>query len=140
MITLSIMKFYEQLEKHINNPQKYTNIWHNIDWTLEDYKELFEYIDEGWIIQNDYCLDNNAFIINPQWEGEPLWTPPEKQEIKIFWTTEFYNDKCYFCKKKNDGDWDSSCEDAVCEKCSKKWRYDDNEDCYKRRIKFKIKC
>tara|TARA_S200002703_G_scaffold67100_1_gene58286 strand:- start:10508 stop:10693 length:186 start_codon:yes stop_codon:yes gene_type:complete len=57
----------------------------------------------------------------------------------IPWTEDFYSDKCYFCNKQNDGWWDAECEDAVCRKCGKKWRYDEDEDCYKRRFKFVIK-
>lgn len=75
------MKFYEQLAKHQKNHiEEFTHIWPNEDWTTEDYKELFKYIEEGWIIQGDaYYLGTNGFVINDEWEDEPLWTPPPKK-------------------------------------------------------------
>ncbi len=46
----------------------------------------------------------------------------------VKWTEEDFCDRdtCYFCKTKNDGDWDESCEDAVCVECSDKWEYLDD--------------
>ena len=50
------------------------------------------------------------------------------EEDFVKWTEEDFCDRdtCYFCKTKNDGDWDESCEDAVCVECSDKWEYLDD--------------
>ncbi len=49
-------------------------------------------------------------------------------ETFVKWTDEDFCDRdtCYFCKTKNNGDWDESCEDAVCVECSDKWEYLDD--------------
>ena len=140
------MKFYEQLERHYNSREGVVvcYIKPQDDWELYDYKHLHSYIQQGWLVSDDYF--NDYYIINPEWEGEEPWTPPKyivanKKIIKIPWTEDDFCDRdtCYFCDEENDGDWVDGQEDAVCIKCSKKWRYDDNEDCYKKRFKFIIK-
>ena len=52
-------------------------------------------------------------------------------ETFVKWTEEDFCDRdtCYFCKTKNNGDWDKSCEDAVCCDCSDKWEYIDVAYC-----------
>ena len=50
----------------------------------------------------------------------------------IQWTDAFYSSTCYFCDAENDGWWDEECEDAVCEKCSEKWRYNEEKDLYEK--------
>ena len=75
------MKFYEQLEKHSNNPEEFTYIKPHYDWLLQDYKDLHSYLEEGWIVTHEYYCDR--FIINPEWEDEPLWTPPQKKKLKF---------------------------------------------------------
>jgi hypothetical protein len=73
------MKFYQQLEKHYNAQYKGTYIKPHHDWDLEDYKMLHNYIHDGWIVEDcDNSYMNDSYIINPEWEGEPLWTPPKK--------------------------------------------------------------
>jgi len=65
---------YEQLSKHSADPEAYTNIFPLDDWTLSEYKEFMEFIHKGWLIQgDDYDKHYNGFIINPDWEGEPMW-------------------------------------------------------------------
>ena len=58
----------------------------------------------------------------------------DSKKIKVQWSEEFCDDmtegRCYFCNKKNYNDWDASCEDAVCIECSKKWKYNEDEDSY----------
>jgi hypothetical protein len=76
-------KLYEQLERIINKRENYKNIWPHHDWTLEDYKELFEYMDKGWIIQGEVEEGDNWLVINPEWDSEPLWTPPQKKKFKF---------------------------------------------------------
>ena len=51
-------------------------------------------------------------------------------ETFVKWTEEDFCDRdtCYFCNTKNNGDWDNSCEDAVCCDCSGKWKYEDGGD------------
>jgi hypothetical protein len=56
-------------------------------------------------------------------------------ETFVKWTEEDFCDRdtCYFCKTKNNGDWDKSCEDAICWDCSSKWEYNENDDGYYRK-------
>ena len=57
-----------------------------------------------------------------------------EEEEYIKWSDDFVNkDYCYFCGVKNNGDWDKSCEDAVCIDCSEKYEYDENIDSYKKK-------
>jgi len=65
------LSLHEQLKLHIEDPLDYDNIFPHDCWTLEEYKEFFEYVNKGWLIQSD-SYENNGFIINPEWEGEPL--------------------------------------------------------------------
>jgi len=55
----------------------------------------------------------------------------EEEQTFVKWTEEDFCDRdtCYFCKTKNNGDWDKSCEDAVCCDCSDKWEYIDVAYC-----------
>ena len=65
---------YEQLSKHSADPESYTNIFPLDDWTLSEYKVFSNFIHKGWLIQgDDYDTHYNGFIINPDWEGEPMW-------------------------------------------------------------------
>ena len=188
----------EQLNKHIEDPQRYTNVWPNSNWDLAQYKQFFEYVDQGLLIQGDrWELGCNAFIINPDWEGDAPYEVEVKKQIKfkvkfkvihskdqdnyikqkygneydwsfeqeewtkkclnvrfsdgesvikkvwigvknqnqfIAWTENDFCDRdtCYFCDEENDGDWVDGQEDAVCDCCRKKWRYDEDRDGYVR--------
>ena len=68
-------------------------------------------------------------------------TPKKKLIIKpkfIEWTTDRFSDRddCYFCKTKNDNDW-NDVEDAVCIECSEIWEYNENDDGYYNKLASK---
>ena len=50
----------------------------------------------------------------------------------IKWTEEDFCDRdtCYFCKTKDI--WQSKHEDAVCDKCAEVWKYDEDDDGYRK--------
>jgi len=50
----------------------------------------------------------------------------------IKWTAEDFCDRdtCYFCKTKDI--WESKHEDAVCIKCAEVWKYDEDDDGYRK--------
>ena len=82
---------YEQLSKHRKDPEAYTNIFPLDDWTLSEYKVFMEFIHKGWLIQgDDYDKHYNGFIINPEWEGEPMWE--EEEEVSICQTANCGNE------------------------------------------------
>lgn len=70
------LSLHEQLKLHIEDPLEFDNIYPHDCWTLEEYKEFFKYIEKRWILQSwdHYC----GFIVNQEWEGDPLWTPAEE--------------------------------------------------------------
>ena len=74
------MSLHYQLDKHIKTLDYF--IYPTKEWTLQEYQEFFEYFEKGWIIQGD-CYDNpegkNGFIINPEWEDEPMWENEEEE-------------------------------------------------------------
>jgi len=74
------LTLHEQLTKHIEDQVGYSNVFPHKNWTLDQYQEMFKYIDEGWLMQtpDHYC----GFIVNPDWEGEPMWEPEEEEEIE----------------------------------------------------------
>ena len=65
-----MLSYQEQLAKCRDAEDDYSNIWSCMEWTIADYEELFVDIARGYIIQGDFDYDNNAFIINPDWEDE----------------------------------------------------------------------
>ena len=69
------MRFEEQMKMLHDEDEVFDNVWPHDDWTIEDYKEIFNYIERGYLIQSDWWPTpaNNAFVINPEWEGDPLW-------------------------------------------------------------------
>ena len=71
------LTLHEQLTKHIEDPDSYSNVFPNKNWTLDQYQEMFEYIGKGWLVQSDSC----GFIVNPEWEGEPMWEPEEEKKM-----------------------------------------------------------
>lgn len=48
----------------------------------------------------------------------------------VEWSEDFLSEQCYFCSCENDGWWAVEDEDAVCESCSKIWKYDEDDDGY----------
>ena len=82
------MRFYEQLERHYNAQYEGTYIKPHPDWEKEDYVNLHHYIQTGWLLSDfgSYILD--SYIINPEWEGEEPWTPPQKKKFKFKVITE----------------------------------------------------
>jgi len=87
------------------------------------------------------CEECEPLIITKEgvFEEEVVKTPPKKKTKLIIkkkkfieWTNDRFNDRddCYFCKTKNDNDWNDDFEDAVCVDCSEIWKYNENDDGY----------
>jgi len=189
------LSLHEQLKLHIEDPLEFDNIFAHDCWTLEEYKEFFEYVNKGWLVQSG---ENNGFVVcqfdhqikidileecdrcgfeDVSWcqsngcdKGKRRleWLKEEEQQLiecdfcgkeedpdeiitgnngkgcgecrhlcdskKIQWSEAFCDDmtdgRCYFCNKRNNNDWDASCEDAVCIECGEKFRFDADEECY----------
>ena len=82
-----------QLTKHIKNPEEYDNIFPMREWTLQEYRQIFYLIHKGWLVQSS---ENVGFIVNPEWEGEPLWEceeeeTEEEEELKWKYIKEYLN-------------------------------------------------
>ena len=121
--------FKTQMVKLHNEDEDYSNIYPNEGWVLNDYKELFTYIGKGYLVQ---CHDNNAFMINEEWEGDPMWEEEnlKQYEIKCGWCEEQDLDVCCpinCVKNRQDG-----VELTVCGECweemDKKIWYEPDED------------
>jgi hypothetical protein len=70
------MSLHEQLTEHIKYPKDYDNIFPHPNWTLEEYQELFRYIQAGWLMLCDNSSDFlYGFVINEHWDEEPMWKP-----------------------------------------------------------------
>ena len=76
-----------QLKEHytwwegVNQDNDYENIYPNTDWTKEEYEELFSYIGKGWLVPDD-TGNSKGYIINEDWEGEPMWKPPDEEKTR----------------------------------------------------------
>ena len=83
MFTYSL---HEQLKVHIKHPEEWDNIFPvNNNFTLEEYEEMMDYISQGWLVQSD-GWNNKGFIVNPDWDREPLWEPEEEEvETHLKW-------------------------------------------------------
>lgn len=75
------LTLHEQLAKHIEDPEEYSNVFPQKDWTIDQDREMFEYIGKGWLVQSS---DSYGFIVNPDWEGEPMWEPEEEEFIRYY--------------------------------------------------------
>ncbi len=60
------LTYKQQLSLCCDEDEKYENIWPHSCWTLIDYKDMFEDIDRGFIIQETYLY--NWFVVNPEWK------------------------------------------------------------------------
>ena len=77
------LSLHEQLKLHMEDREENNKIWPHDCWTIEEYKEFFRYVDDGWLIQSDYYSGHNAFVIDEEWEDDPpcpshLWVDDMK--------------------------------------------------------------
>ena len=63
--SINPLSLHEQILLHLNNNDFYIN--NNNKWDLGDYRQFFEYVNEGWLVQNTEFTDYNGFIVNPEW-------------------------------------------------------------------------
>ena len=63
------MTRFEEQMKQVHK-DGYGDIWPMSDWKIEDYNEMFYYIDKGYIVQS---VETNNFVINEEWDDDPLW-------------------------------------------------------------------
>lgn len=70
------MRFHEQMKKLRNEEEDRYNIFPNTDWTLQDFKDLFSMIEEGYLVQEESCW----FIINEEWDREDIYKEEFEEE------------------------------------------------------------
>jgi len=99
------------------NPQGY-KCWTCAE-TVATHKVFREALDEY-----EYTCDECYREEYPELETD--------DEDVVKWSAyQFGGDKCGFCNQPNEGRWIEGDEDAVCEKCSQVWEYDDDTDSYR---------
>mgnify|MGYP003654728154 FL=1 len=63
--------FKDQMNKLHNPKVAYDNVFPLKEWTLDDYKSMFEFISMGYLVQAN---DSIGFVINEEWDDdEPMW-------------------------------------------------------------------
>tara|TARA_R110002095_G_scaffold25703_1_gene26348 strand:- start:46 stop:561 length:516 start_codon:yes stop_codon:yes gene_type:complete len=63
--------FKDQMNKLHNPKVAYDNVYPLKEWTLDDYKSMFEFIYMGYLVQAN---DSIGFVINEEWDDdEPMW-------------------------------------------------------------------
>ena len=63
--------FKDQMNKLHNPKVAYDNVYPLKEWTLDDYKSMFEFISMGYLVQAN---DSIGFVINEEWDDdEPMW-------------------------------------------------------------------
>ena len=72
-------RFHEQMK--ILRSMDYGNVYPNDDWELQDYKDIFWCIDQGYLVQD--C--GESFMINEEWEGDDIYAEeflPEEEVVE----------------------------------------------------------
>jgi len=66
--------FKDQMNKLHNPKVDYDKLYPVLsEWTLDDYKSMFEFISVGYLVQAN---DSIGFVINEEWDDdddEPMW-------------------------------------------------------------------
>jgi len=64
--------FHEQMKKaRIENKDFISfDVFPNDKWTIQDYKDFFWCVDEGYLVQASF---KSSFIINEYWEREDVY-------------------------------------------------------------------
>ena len=136
------MKLVEELSKDMTIDKESRDA---LKWILKEVEEEEDSKEEE-VEQEPYCfadstidtIENDICSCSVGGCQKPTeFDNEEEEEVEeyIKWSDDdFVNkDYCYFCGVKNNGDWDKSCEDAVCIDCSEKYEYDENIDSYKKK-------
>ena len=66
-------RFHEQMKSGVD-------VWPNKTWTLQDYKDMFSLMKEGYLVQK--ICDSYAFEINPHWDCGNLYNELFGKSIK----------------------------------------------------------
>tara|TARA_R110000751_G_scaffold38680_1_gene92659 strand:- start:187 stop:1158 length:972 start_codon:yes stop_codon:yes gene_type:complete len=100
-------------------PNRCSKIW-NVEKQKDEWKQ---YLGAGQYCSPEIIEEEETITIEPKF---------------IEWTTDRFSDRddCYFCKTKNDNDW-NDVEDAVCIECSEIWEYNENDDGYYNKLASK---
>ena len=61
-------EFKKQMERLHDDEDSLDTMWPQGTWCKADYKELFYYIEKGYLVQGDAYDNNNGFVINEQWD------------------------------------------------------------------------
>ena len=105
----------------------------NIDYVLETFgEEVWEnnnYGEEFGIVlsKGKFIKYFKEAMLNPGFE----FYDDDDEDVVKWSPDQFGGDKCGFCNEPNKGLWIEGDEDAVCEKCSQVWEYDDDTDSYR---------
>tara|TARA_R110001599_G_scaffold68771_2_gene193697 strand:- start:498 stop:851 length:354 start_codon:yes stop_codon:yes gene_type:complete len=117
------MRFHEQMKKLRNEEEQFDNIFPHYDWTLQDFKDLFCMIEEGYLVQEE----SYWFIINETWDREDVY----KEQFEEFEDEE----QCKMCSKQNEMvlslDKD---EDPKCNECGDKYEWNETDMSYSKKI------
>ena len=62
--------FTIQMNRLHDPDYEWDNVYPLNEWTLVDYKNMFKFISEGYLVQSD---DNVGFVINEEWGCDPMW-------------------------------------------------------------------
>lgn len=73
--------FIEQMRKLKSDDDDFHNIYPAPDWTLKEYKKLFEWINYGYLIQHE---EEPYFIINPNYYDDP-WMSDEDSDCESYY-------------------------------------------------------
>jgi len=65
------MRLNQQMKKLLDPNDEFSNVFWNDDWTTQDVKEFFRYVDLGYLYQDEHY--RAGFIVNEYWQDDPLW-------------------------------------------------------------------
>ena len=69
------------MRKLTSDNEEYNNIWPSPDWTLKEYKKLFDLIEVGMLIQHH---DEPYFILDPRYCEDP-WRSDEDSDCESYY-------------------------------------------------------
>lgn len=76
--------FKDQMNKLHNPKVDYDKLYPVLsEWTLDDYKSMFEFISMGYLVQAN---DSIGFVINEEWDDdddEPMWVVEDEEGMEF---------------------------------------------------------
>ena len=157
--TKNKMRFHEQMKKLRNEEEQFDNIFPHYDWTLQDFKDLFCMIEEGYLVQEE----SYWFIINEVCDRDVYKEQFEEFEANCIVCNDYMSDveeedynegannicdnccsdeekedeeQCKMCSKQNEMvlslDKD---EDPKCNECGDKYEWNETDMSYSKKSK-----